>query len=133
MGSECHPVTYLENSAAPQLALSLFLVPILFASNVRGWCEQIYLHIFVLLEYINTKNFWESGNFTWMATEFPDSPGRRPTEASAGLWFRNWSAGPTMMNAPSNILKLRREEFFYLFCPKCPYTLWNCPNYSGTQ
>lgn len=132
MGSKCHSVIYLQNSAALQLVLFLLLVPILFSSNIRGWSEQIYLHIFVL-KYINTKNSWESGNFTWMATEFPDPPGERPTEASAGLWFRNWSAGPTMMNAPSNILKLRREEFFYLFCPKCSYILWNSPNYSGTQ
>lgn len=93
MGCECHSVTNLENSAAPQLALSLFLVPILFSSNVRVGSEPIYLHIFVLLEYINTKDSWEHGNFTWMATEFPDPPGERPTEASAGLCFRNWSAG----------------------------------------
>lgn len=55
MGCECHSVTYLKNSAAPQLVLSLFLVPILFSSNVRGWSEQIYLHIFVLLEYTIQK------------------------------------------------------------------------------
>lgn len=129
MGCECHSVTYLENSAAPQLVLSLFLVPILFSSNVRGWSEQIYPHICSSRIY-NIKNSWKSGNFTWMATEFPDSPGERHQQVCDSEIDLQ---GPTMMNAPSNILKLRREEFFYLFCPKCPYILWNSPNYSGIQ
>lgn len=58
-----------------------------------------------------------------MATELPNLPGNRSSKTAAGLQSRNLSAEAHMMNVLSNILKLRREEFLYLFYPTPPYIL----------